>query len=123
VRKRVASVGVLAAALAWLLAGWAGVKGPNYDGWSHALGAFGFVAAASAAAALVAMPRVSGGRIAVAAGGALVAVICGVVSIHWFGDGHPRTRTASVLAWIGFLGLSAGAGALSAPRRRNRRVA
>ncbi|MGZ4419561.1 MAG: hypothetical protein ACXVRV_15505 [Gaiellaceae bacterium] len=67
------------------------------------------------------MPKLSARRIAIATGGTLVAVICASVTIHWFGDGHPTTRVGSVLAWLGFLGLSIAAGALSLPTLRRQR--
>ena len=118
-----AVAGVLAAVSTWALAGWAGVNGPNYDGWSHAFAAFAFVAPAAGAAALVRMPRPNARHIAIAAGGTVLAVVCGGISIHWCGDGHPKTRIASVLAWTGFLGLSLAAGALSLPRIRDGGVA
>jgi hypothetical protein len=118
----VALAGSLAAVSAWLFAAWADVDGPNYDGWGRALVAFVFVALAAVAVALVAMPKLSARRIAFAAGGVLVAVICAFVTIHWFGDGHPTTWIASVLAWLGFLGLSVVAGALSLPSLRRQRL-
>lgn len=116
-----ALAGFLAAVSAWFFAAWARVNGPNYDGWSHALVAFVFVALAAVAVALVGMPKLSARRIAIAAGAALATVGCAFVTIHWFGDGHPRTRVAPVLAWIGFSGLSIAAGALSLPTLRRQR--
>ena len=115
-----ALAGFIAAVSAWFFAGWARVNGPNYDGWSHALVAFVFVALAAVAVALVGMPKLGAGRVAIAAGGALIAVVCAFVTIHWFGDGHPTTGVASALAWLGFSGLSIAAGALSLPSLRRR---
>jgi hypothetical protein len=67
-RKRVASAGLLVVVSAWFLAGWAGVNGPNYHGWSHAFVAFAFVALACVAVALVRMPSPGARRISLAAG-------------------------------------------------------
>jgi hypothetical protein len=116
-RVFVALSGILAALFAWGLAGWAAVNGPNYDSWSHAFAAFLLVVLVADAIALIVKPRLNPVRIAVATVGVVITAISAFVTIHWFGDGHPSTWIASVLAWIGFASLCVSAAALSLPAR------
>jgi hypothetical protein len=116
-RAFVALSGILGALLAWGLAGWAAVNGPNYDSWSHAFAAFPLVVVVADAIALIVQPRLNPARITVASVGVVITAISAFVTVHWFGDGHPPTRMASVLAWIGFTSLCVSAAALSLPTR------
>ena len=117
----IALSGILAAFLAWVLAGWADVNGSNYDGWSHAFAAFVLVVLVADAIALKVRPRLNPARIAIATIGVAIAAISALVTIHWFGDGHPTSRMASVLAWIGFASLGVAAAALALPTRNDAR--
>jgi hypothetical protein len=116
-RVSVALCGILAALFAWGLAGWAAVNGPNYDSWAHAFWAFVLVVLVADAIALIVRPRLNPVRIAVATVGVVITASSAVVTVHWFGDGHPSTRIASVLAWIGFASLCVSAAVLSLPTR------
>jgi len=110
--------GCLAALVSWLLALWAGVNGRNYDAWSHALAAFTFAIVVADAVALVLLPALDRRRLALAAACLIVSIISGVITIHWFGDGHAATSVAAVLAWIAFSALLLCAAALSLPAFR-----
>jgi hypothetical protein len=113
-------VGLFASFGSWVLAGWASVNGPNYDAWTAAFLAFAVVALVAGTVAAVAPGQPGHANVLAASLGAVVALICGEISIHWFGDGSPASRAPTLLAWTTFVALTLGAAALARPWRPQR---
>ena len=111
-------IGAICAAFAsWFFSAWFGVNGPNYDGWSRTFAVFAGVVVLALLVSLVTRPKVTRVRVSVATTAAIVVVVLVEVTVHWYGDGTPRSDVPPVLAWVGLAALLVAAVAVSVSSR------
>jgi hypothetical protein len=116
-RARAVNLSISAALVAWVISAWFGVNGPNYEGWSRTFAVFSLIILLALVVVVIRRPTLTRRRLMVAAAALGVVAVLAGVSIHWYGDGTPRSDIPSILAWIGLVALAVAAAALSIPSR------
>lgn len=119
--RLIAGVGVSCAVLSWVFGLWCNVNGPNYDGWVRTFGTFSWIALVATVIALIARPKLTPHRLAMAVVGWLVTAISIGITIARYGDGRPLSDVPGVLAWISLAALTVAAAAVSVPIPSRRR--